>query len=44
MDEMVKGGKGVGSLSNCNACHTQTEEGVFDDDAVDISSFGNWDD
>jgi len=43
-DEMVKGNKDVNSLSNCNACHTQAEEGVFDDDTVDIPNFGKWDD
>ena len=28
--------KAIGSLSNCNACHKRAEEGVYDDDFVDI--------
>jgi len=29
-------GKSIGSLSNCSACHTKAEEGVYDDDYVII--------
>jgi len=29
-------GKSIGSLSNCSACHTTAEEGVYDDDYVII--------
>ncbi|MBL4606995.1 MAG: diheme cytochrome c [Pseudomonadales bacterium] len=43
-EEMVKGNKDVSSLSNCNACHTQAEKGIFDDDTVNIPNFGEWDD
>jgi hypothetical protein len=28
--------KSIGSLSNCSACHTTAENGVYDDDFVDI--------
>jgi cytochrome c553 len=42
-DEMVKGNKDVKSLSNCNACHTQADKGVFDDDTVSIPNFKDWD-
>ena len=26
----------IGSLSNCTACHTRAEEGIYDDDYVVI--------
>jgi len=43
-DNMVKENEDVSSLSNCNACHTQAEKGVFDDDTVRIPNFPEWED
>lgn len=34
----------VNSLSNCNSCHTQAAEGVYDDDTVEIPGYGRWND
>lgn len=41
---MIKGNADVQSLSNCNACHTQAEKGVFDNDTVSIPNFPAWED
>lgn len=41
---MIKDNPDVKSLSNCNACHTQAEKGVFDNDTVNIPNFADWDD
>lgn len=38
-EKMVKGNKDVKSLSYCNACHTKAEEGIYDEDTVDIPNF-----
>ena len=38
-DKMIRGNKKVKSLSNCNACHTQAAEGVFDEDTVSIPNY-----
>lgn len=43
-DKMMKDNPDVMSHSNCNACHTQAEKGIFDDDTVDIPNFADWDD
>lgn len=43
-EEWIKGNPDVNSLSNCNACHTKAEEGIFDDDTVNIPNHGPWDD
>lgn len=43
-DAMVKNNKDVNSLSNCNACHTKAEKGVFDNDTVKIPHFESWED
>jgi len=32
----------VGSLANCDACHTQASSGSFDDDQVNIPNHGIW--
>ncbi|MAR89590.1 MAG: cytochrome C [Pseudomonadales bacterium] len=40
---MVRDNPEVGSLSNCNACHTQAEQAVFDDDSVQVPNFQHWD-
>ena len=34
----------VGSLSNCNACHTRAEHGSFREREINIPGFGRWDD
>ena len=41
---MVTGNKQVNSFSNCNACHTKAEQGLFDEDHVSIPNYGRWDD
>lgn len=38
-ENMIKGNKDVKSLSYCNACHTQAENGVYDNDTVSIPNF-----
>jgi mono/diheme cytochrome c family protein len=43
-DRMIKGNKDVKSLSYCDACHTQANKGVFDEDTVKIPNFPDWDD
>lgn len=40
----VKDNPKVNSLSNCNACHTSADKGIFDDDSVFIPNYGRWDD
>jgi len=43
-EKMVKGNKGVKSLSYCDKCHTQADEGVYDNDTVSIPNYPDWDD
>ena len=43
-DKMVKGNKGVKSLSFCDKCHTQSAQGVYDVDTVSIPNHPDWDD
>ena len=43
-EKMIKGNKDVKSLSYCDACHTQANKGVFDEDTVKIPNFPDWDD
>lgn len=43
-EKMVKGNAGVKSLSFCDKCHTQTAQGVFDNDTVSIPNYPDWDD
>ncbi len=38
-EKMIKGNNEVKSLSNCNACHTQAEKGVYDPDTVSIPNY-----
>jgi len=38
----VKENPKVRSFSNCNACHTQSAQGIFDDDTVRIPGHGWW--
>jgi hypothetical protein len=34
----------VKSLSNCNSCHRDAAQGLFDEDTVEIKGFGRWHD
>lgn len=43
-DKLVKFNDKVKSLSNCNACHGKAEQGLFDEQGVNIPGFGRWDD
>ena len=43
-EKMIKGNKGVKSLSFCDKCHTQADKGIFDADTVNIPNYPNWDD
>lgn len=43
-EAMVVANPDVRSLSNCNACHTQAEQAVFDNDTVKVPNFDEWDD
>jgi len=40
--KMITGNDKVKSLSQCNACHTQADQGVFDDDTVRIPGYEDW--
>lgn len=40
----VTGNAEVGSFSNCNACHTKADSGVFNEHQVVIPGVGRWDD
>lgn len=42
--KMIKDNPDVKSLSFCDACHTQANKGVFDEDTVKIPNFPDWDD
>jgi mono/diheme cytochrome c family protein len=42
--QVVVGNPGVRSLSNCNACHTQAEQGSFSESGVRIPGYAAWDD
>jgi hypothetical protein len=41
---MVVDNAGVGSFSNCNACHQGAADGVYNEHRVRIPGFGRWDD
>jgi hypothetical protein len=36
--------KEVKTLSNCTACHTTAEKGVYSERAIRIPNYGRWDD
>ena len=36
--------KEVRSLSNCMACHTTADRGIYSERAIDIPNYGRWDD
>lgn len=42
-EALIKGNDKVRTLSQCSACHTQAEQGNFDDDLVRIPGYGAWD-
>lgn len=42
-EKMIKGNQDVKSLSYCDACHTGAARGEFDNDAVNIPNFPDWD-
>ena len=41
-EKMVKGNKDVKSLSNCNACHTKADQGIFKEDTVSIPNYPDY--
>ena len=41
-ENLVKGNSKVNSLSQCQACHQEIEQGVYDDDTVYIPGHGYW--
>ena len=43
-DKMIKYNPKVNSLSNCSACHSQAEKGLFDEHNIRIPGYGRWDD
>ena len=42
--KMVTANKQVNSFSNCNACHSKADQGLFDEHGVRIPGYGRWDD
>jgi len=40
----IQGNADVGSLSNCTACHTLGEKGIFEEHSVKIPGAGGWHD
>lgn len=43
-ERLIKGNAEVKSLSACNKCHKNADQGSFDDDDVNIPGHGRWDD
>jgi len=43
-DKMVKGNPRVKSLGYCDKCHTQADDGIYDNDTVSIPNYPDWDD
>ena len=41
-EKMIKGNKGVKSLSFCDKCHTQASNGVYDVDTVSVPNYPDW--
>ncbi len=41
-DDLISKNDKVKSLSYCDACHQQAEQGNYDDDTVNIPGYGNW--
>lgn len=42
--KMVQDNPEVGSLSKCNACHTQAEKGSYEENEILIPGYGPWED
>lgn len=40
--KMIKDNKDVQSLSNCNACHTKAEQGIYREDTVSIPNYPDY--
>lgn len=40
----IAGNDGVGSLSNCDACHQNAQQGSFSERQISIPGVGRWDD
>lgn len=40
--KMIKGNKDVNSLSNCGACHTKADKGIFKEDTVRIPNYPDY--
>ncbi|MCW9031506.1 MAG: diheme cytochrome c [Gammaproteobacteria bacterium] len=43
-EKLIKYNDKVKSIANCNACHSKAEQGLYDEDGVNIPGFGRWDD
>jgi hypothetical protein len=41
---VIKGNTQIGSLSNCNACHTRAETGSYSEREINVPGHGRWDD
>lgn len=41
---VVSGNPKVGSLSNCDACHTRAQDGSFEEGEINIPGYGRWED
>jgi hypothetical protein len=41
---LVRGNSGVGSFSNCQACHRNADAGIYNEHQVVIPGVGKWDD
>lgn len=41
---LIRGNPKVGSLSNCNACHKNAEQGSFRERDINIPGYGRWED
>ncbi len=41
---LVTGNPKVKSLAQCNACHTNAEQGSYSESQIDIPGYGNWED
>ncbi|MCF6280622.1 MAG: diheme cytochrome c [Candidatus Polarisedimenticolaceae bacterium] len=42
--KMVQDNPEVKSFSRCDACHSDADKGIFDEDAINIPGFGRWED
>jgi hypothetical protein len=41
---LIQGNDKVKSLANCNACHTQAQQGFYSESGIKIPGHGRWDD